>query len=137
MGDRLILPPCPGLENGSTSGWGRSLLSLIVPALIQIPYSYSRSPAGGLGRVDVQGVEPGGELGFQGLVDGPVFRQPGESGEGAGADMNSIVGLAARCCTSMTVVQMRLVHYIQHIRRKSSSKSAPNALRAGCQFLRH
>jgi hypothetical protein len=91
----------------------------------------------GSGGVDVQGVQAGSEFGLQGLVDGPVFRQPGESGEGPGADMNSIVGLAARRCAGMTVVQMRLVHYIQHIRGKSSSKSGPNALRAGCQFLRH
>lgn len=85
----------------------------------------------------MEGVKAGRELGFQGLVDRPVFRQPGESGKGPGADVDGVVRLPARRCASMTVVKMRLVHYIQHIRRKSSSKSGPNALSAGCQFLRH
>lgn len=69
----------------------------------------------------MEGVQAGGEFGFQGLVDGPVFRQPGEPGEGPGADMDGIMRLPARRCASMTVVKMRLIHYIEHIRRKSSS----------------
>jgi hypothetical protein len=91
----------------------------------------------GSGGVDVEGVETGRELPLQRLVDRAVFRQPGESRKGPGADVDGIVRFPPRRCASMTLVQMRLVHYIQHIRGKSSSKSGPNALRAGCQFLRH
>lgn len=64
----------------------------------------------------MEGVQAGRELGFERLIHGPVFRQPGESGKGPGADVDGIVRLAARRCASMTVVKMRLVHYIQHIR---------------------
>lgn len=85
----------------------------------------------------MEGVQASRELGFERLIHGPVFRQPGESGKGPCADVDGIVRLAPRRCASMTVVKMRLVHYIQHIRRKSSSKSGPNALGTGCQFLRH
>jgi hypothetical protein len=38
------------------------------------------------------------------------------------------MGFAAGRCASMTVVQMRLVHYIQLGGRKSSSQGVSNAL---------
>jgi len=64
----------------------------------------------------VQGVKARCEFGLEGVVDGPVLRQPGEPAEGRGADFDCIMRLAARCCASMTVVQMRLVDYIELIR---------------------
>lgn len=85
----------------------------------------------------MQRVQAGRELGLQSVIDCPVPRQPGESAEGGRTYPHCIMGLAARRCASMTVVQMRLVHYIQLARGKSSSQSGSNALCAGCQFLRH
>ena len=58
------------------------------------------------GRVDVQRVQPGCEFGLQSVIHGPMFRQPREPGKGVSPDFHSIVGLAPRCCASMTVVQM-------------------------------
>ena len=64
------------------------------------------------GGVDMQGVETGCEFGLEGVVDRTVFRQPGEPAEGRRAYFDCIMRLAAGCCASMTVVQMRLVLYI-------------------------
>ncbi len=89
------------------------------------------------GCINMQGVQSRREFGFQRIVYGPVFRQPREPGKGRSTDFHSIVRLAPRGCASMTVVQMRLVHYIEFRRRKNGGQRGTNALRTCCQFLRH
>ena len=54
----------------------------------------------------MQGVQPSGELAFQGVVDRPVAAQPGHGGKGGCADLYRIMRLAAVGCASMTVVEM-------------------------------
>jgi len=93
----------PGLKAAPLSGGAAFLLTVCLS-----------------GRVDVQGVEAGREFRFQRVIDRPMLRQPGEAGEGSRADFYRVMCLATRGCASMTVVQMRLVHYIKLIRGKSS-----------------
>ena len=85
----------------------------------------------------MQGVQAGVELGLQHIIHGTVFRQPGEAQEGLRSDLDRIVCLAAGGRACVTVVKMRLVHYIQHGRGKCCNKCRSHALYAGCQFLRH
>ena len=54
----------------------------------------------------MQGVQPGGELAFQGVVDRPVAAQPGHGGKVGRADLYRIMCLAAGGCACMTVVEM-------------------------------
>lgn len=90
-----------------------------------------------LAGVDVQRVEAGRELAFQGVVDGPVSRQPGHARQRRRPYPDSIVRLAAGGGPSVPMVKVGFIHYMQLIRRKNCSKRGPYALRAGCQFLRH
>jgi len=85
----------------------------------------------------MQGVEPGGEFSLQGVVDRPVAVQPGHGGKGGGADLYRIMCLAAGRCARVTVVEMRLVHYIKQRGVKGGNESGTHALAAACQFLRH
>lgn len=85
----------------------------------------------------MKGVQPSFELGLQHIVHGTVLRQPGEALEGRRSDFHGIMRFAARRCACVTVVEMRLVHYIQVGRRKCCIQRCSHALYAGCQFLRH
>ena len=85
----------------------------------------------------MQGVQAGGELGLQRLVDRAVARQPGEGGQARRPDPDGIMGLPSRGRAGMPMVKMGLVHYIKLRRGKSSSQGLPDTLRAACQFLRH
>ena len=58
------------------------------------------------GRVDMQGVEAGGKLAFQGVIDRPVAGEARKAGKGRRADLDRIVCLAPGGCARMTVVQM-------------------------------
>ena len=108
MGGGPAFSVWPWVESGLANGGAafRSLGGLTAGPAV-------RSLSGG---VDVQGVKARCEFGLEGVVDGPVLRQPGEPGEGCRADFDGVMRFAARCCASMTVVQMRLVHYIELIR---------------------
>lgn len=85
----------------------------------------------------MEGVQSGGELRLQRLIDRPVSRQPGEPGKGRRPDANRIMCFSPGGGASVPMVKMGLVHYIQLRRRKSSGKCSPDALCAACQFLRH
>ncbi len=68
----------------------------------------------------MQGVKTRSEFGLEGVVDGPMLRQPGEPAEGRCADFDGVMCFAPGGCASMPMVQMRLVDYIKLIRGKSS-----------------
>lgn len=85
----------------------------------------------------MEGVEAGGELAFQGIVDGPVPGQAREAGKGRRADLDRIVCLATRSSARMPLVETRLVHYIKLRGVKGGNESGTDALAAACQFLRH
>lgn len=85
----------------------------------------------------MQGVQAGVELGLQHIVHGTVSGQPGEALEGSRSHLYGIVRLATGGRACVTVVKMRLVHYIQFGRGKCCNKCRSHALYAGCQFLRH
>jgi hypothetical protein len=57
-------------------------------------------------------MESGIELVCQSCVHRPVFRHPGESRQGIGADMDGIMCLSARRCACMPMVKMRLIDYL-------------------------
>lgn len=82
-------------------------------------------------------VQPGGEFALQGIVDGTMFCNAGQSLKRARADTHRVMCLTAGCGAGMTMVKMGLVHYIQLIRRKGSNECSPHTLCAACQFLRH
>ena len=91
----------------------------------------------GSGGIDVKGMQPSFELGLQHVVHGPMFRQARQACEGCRPDFHRIMSLAARSCACVTVVEMRLVNYIELGRRKCCNQRCSHALYAGCQFLRH
>ena len=93
--------------------------------------------AGRSGGVDVQGMQTGCELGLERLVHGPVPRQPREAGESCRAHLDRIVRFAAGGSARVSVVQMRLIHYIKLGWVKRCNKCRSHALYARCQFLRH
>lgn len=73
----------------------------------------------------------------QRIVDRPVPRQPGERGKRLRPYADGIMCLPPGRRAGMPMVEMRLIHYLQLGRGKSSNKCGLNALRARCQFLRH
>lgn len=85
----------------------------------------------------MEGVQARLELDLQSVVHGPMLRQPGEAFESRRTNLYGIMRFAARRCPSMTVVQMRLIHYIKLGRGKRCDKCGSHALYAGSQFLRH
>jgi hypothetical protein len=85
----------------------------------------------------MEGVEPGVELGPESVVDGAVASQARHSGERRRPDLHGIMCLAAGGGPRMPMVKVRLVNYIQLMRRKSSFQRGLHALCAACQFLRH
>lgn len=69
----------------------------------------------GLLRLDGEGVEAGGELRGQRLVDQAVLRQTGESGKLLCTYADRIMRLALRPGAGVPMVQVRFVHYLQLI----------------------
>lgn len=89
------------------------------------------------GRINVQGVKTGVELGLEGIVHRPVPGQPRKTCKGLRTHLDRIMGLSARRSARMTVVQVRLVDYIKLCWSKRCNKCRSHALYACCQFLRH
>ncbi len=97
-------------------------------------FVWARQSSGG---VDVQSVQARREFVLQDIIDGPMSRQTGETAQNGRPYCDGIMCFTPRCCTSMTMVKVRLIHYIHLVRGKSSNQSSANALYASCQFLRH